>query len=591
MARLRDEDIEIYLENIPSDNESFCSDFDMNFEGLDDQETNIVLDNNIILDASFDEEDNIPLSNFRSEEPPPLEETRSVREPKWKKNYSMSQPGEFSGCVGVAQHILETENITPLVLFRQLWSADLLEKLAFETNLYATQSEKAYKPTTVEEIEIFLALNLVMGIKKSPSYRDYWSSAPDLHDAYISMFMPLKRFSWLLSNIHLNDNNCMPAKNSPNYDKLYKIRPLLDIMKRNFQENYRPSEKIAIDESMVKFKGRNYLKQYMPKKPIKRGYKIWMKCAESGYCLDFDVYTGKQGTEVETDLGGRVVRQFCSNLKGKFHKVYFDNYFNSYQLEVDLLKDQILACGTVNSTRKYLPKLKDDKELQRGQHDYRISDTNVSVLKWKDKRSVFILSNYHDPRNVGNVTRRERDGSTAEISCPEAIKDYNANMNFVDKFDQLKSCYSIDRKSHKWWHRIFFHFLDCCVVNSFLIYKELRNTRPDLDNLTLKDFRRSVYQGMLAPAMVNKPRLTGMNSPRSTGSSPRPVLIKRHKPTVPEEVRLESSRHQPERTTSRRCAKCSTSKKPVRTIWKCSTCKVPLCLRKDKSCFQDFHKK
>lgn len=94
-------------------------------------------------------------------------------------------------------------------------------------------------------------------------------------------------------------------------------------------------------------------------------------------------------------------------------------------------------------------KLKEDKDLQRGQHDYRISDTNVSILKWRDKRSVFILSNYHDPKNVGKVTRRERNGETVEISCPEAVIDYNSHMNFVDKFDQLKSCYDIDRKSHK----------------------------------------------------------------------------------------------------------------------------------------------
>lgn len=231
--------------------------------------------------------------------------------------------------------------------------------------------------------------------------------------------------------------------------------------------------------------------------------------------------------------------------------------------------------------------------MQRGQHDYRISDTNISILKWRDKRSVFILSNYHDPKNVGKVIRKERNGESVEVSCPEAVKDYNSNMNFVDKFDQLKSCYEIDRKSHKWWHRILFHFLDCCIVNAFLVYKELQsNSRPDLEALTLKDFSRSVYQGLLAPAFVNRRRHHSVESPCSSGvSSPRPVQIKRHKPAVPEEIRLECNQHQPERCTSRRCAKCSTSNTPVRTIWKCKTCNVPLCLRKGKSCFQDFHKK
>ncbi|KAF9409727.1 hypothetical protein HW555_011017 [Spodoptera exigua] len=617
---LADGDIENCLEEIPSDDDSCCS-AESDQETHDAQPPTMLLGDVVgerLQSYSFDEEDSEPLSSLRSTLPPQevatpvAEESTSsslqTRAPKWKKNYSLSPPGEFTEDVGVPAHILELESITPLALFRMFWSNDLQGIISFQTNLYATQSGKAFTPTTPEEIDVFVAVNLVMGIKKLPSYRDYWCSAPDLHDTYSSMFMPLKRFSWLLHYLHLNDNNVMPARNSPGYDKVYKIHPLLDIMRRNFQHNYRPSEKIAIDESMhnyrpsekiaidesmVKFKGRSYLKQYMPKKPIKRGYKIWMICAQSGYCLDFELYTGKQGSEVGKDLGGRVVRQFCSSLRGKNHKVYFDNVFNSYQLQIDLRDGQILACGTVNSNRKLLPKLKEDKDLQRGQHDYRISDTNVSILKWRDKRSVFILSNYHDPKNVGKVTRRERNGETVEISCPEAVIDYNSHMNFVDKFDQLKSCYDIDRKSHKWWHRIFFHFLDCSVVNSFLVYKELQSTsRPELETLTLKNFRRSVYQGLLAPAYVNQRRHHSVDSPRSSGApSSGPAVIKRHKPTVADEIRLESNRHQPERSTSRRCAKCSTSNTPVRTVWKCKTCNVPLCLRKGKSCFEDFHKK
>lgn len=65
----------------------------------------------------------------------------------------------------------------------------------------------------------------------------------------------------------------MPNKNDPNYDKLYKIRPLLDILKMNFNKNYYKSENVAIDESMIKFKGRNYLKQYMPKNQSNGGIK------------------------------------------------------------------------------------------------------------------------------------------------------------------------------------------------------------------------------------------------------------------------------------------------------------------------------
>jgi hypothetical protein len=41
---------------------------------------------------------------------------------------------------------------------------------------------------------VFIGLNIFMGIKQLPSYRDYWSSAPDLHDAYVSQMMTINQF-------------------------------------------------------------------------------------------------------------------------------------------------------------------------------------------------------------------------------------------------------------------------------------------------------------------------------------------------------------------------------------------------------------
>lgn len=46
---------------------------------------------------------------------------------------------------------------------------------------------------------------------------------------------------------------------------------------------------------MVAFTGRSTMKQYMPLKPIKRGFKVWaMTDSATGYLLSFDVYTGKK---------------------------------------------------------------------------------------------------------------------------------------------------------------------------------------------------------------------------------------------------------------------------------------------------------
>ncbi|CAH1983325.1 unnamed protein product [Acanthoscelides obtectus] len=110
--------------------------------------------------------------------------------------------------------------------------------------------------------------------------------------------------------------------------------------------------------------------------------------------------------------------------------------------------------------------MKADKELKRGDTNWKISDTGLSIFKWKDKRCVHLLSNYHDPRIFSIVRRKSRNGQIEDVNCPRILLDYNMNMGFVDKLDQLKSNFGLDRRSHKWWHRIFFHFIDICVVNS-----------------------------------------------------------------------------------------------------------------------------
>jgi hypothetical protein len=37
------------------------------------------------------------------------------------------------------------------------------------------------------------------------------------------------------------------------------------------------------------------------------------------------------------------------------------------------------------------------------------------------------------------VERKNKDGTSENILCPEIVKQYNANMGFVDKADMLES--------------------------------------------------------------------------------------------------------------------------------------------------------
>ena len=103
-----------------------------------------------------------------------------------------------------------------------------------------------------------------------------------------------RRFELLMRYIHLNDSEKQPPRESDDYDKLYKVRPLLDLVVSAFKNAYTPHQSLSVDESIIGFKGRLCWVQYMPNKPTKWGIKAWVLADSSnGYVSNFKLYTGK----------------------------------------------------------------------------------------------------------------------------------------------------------------------------------------------------------------------------------------------------------------------------------------------------------
>ena len=122
--------------------------------------------------------------------------------------------------------------------------------------------------------------------------RSYWSSKWPFQNDTFSYIMSGRRFELLMRYLHLNNSEQQPPRSSPDYDKLYKIRPLLDLLIKSFQLVYVPNREIAVDENI--YKGRLSWIQYMPKKPTKWGIKTWVLAESgSGYVWNFKLYTGK----------------------------------------------------------------------------------------------------------------------------------------------------------------------------------------------------------------------------------------------------------------------------------------------------------
>ena len=80
------------------------------------------------------------------------------------------------------------------------------------------------------------------------------------------------------------------------FSRLQKVNAVISALKQRFKSVYYPHSQLSIDEAMIPFKGQSSIKQYLPLKPAKRGFKVWaMADTLNGYLYDFNVYTGATG--------------------------------------------------------------------------------------------------------------------------------------------------------------------------------------------------------------------------------------------------------------------------------------------------------
>lgn len=480
----------------------------------------------------------------------------------------------------------EVEECKPLNFFMKVLSSIFLRYIIYQSNLYASQNHNTLD-LTIDELKVYLGILIIMGFHKLPSMRLYWSSDPNFGVRRIQSIMPLKRFLKITRFLHLNDNKTMPKKSDNVYDKLYKIRPILDYTDKRFKLLFHPSRFLSIDESMVKYKGRSVLKQYMPMKPIKRGFKIWViACAVTGYCVGLSMYEGAEKVDKKISLGERVVNKLTHAFEGLGYCLFFDNFFASITLVRNLLRRKLFACATLRPTRRYFPKnlLKADKTLKTGEIDF-VTTEDITISKWKDrgKKAVNVISTMHKPDKIVKVLRTQKDGTRTEVDCPESVAEYNRYMGGVDKFDQLLAAYPITWKSKRWWLRVFYYCIDASIVNSYILYKtklkELNNGKKPLTHLQF----RSLLANELIGSYSGRVK-TGPISQFGTGR-------KRNHPdgraTLRNSLRLNNvGKHLPIEGTRRRCAFCSTTKEQKRSTICCQECTVALCL----NCFVPFHK-
>ena len=391
-------------------------------------------------------------------------------------------------------------------------------------------------------------------------------------------------FQNILRYLHLNDSTQQKKCGEEGYDKLFKVRPLLDHFSAMFLLYYQPAQHVSIDEMIIGTRCRVAFLQYMPKKPTRFGIKVWVLAeAKTGYVLDFQVYTGAEKDDNNKGLAYRIVNCLIQKYQGKNHLLYVDNFYTSPELLVELLKKGVYCTGTVRPNCKGFPVnlIPCNKSVQIGSYRFAICPTHqLTAVWWKDRRDVYAISTLHK-KSVLTVLKRPKGSKEKQnVPCPEMITDYNQFMGGVHLCDQCLSYYSMTtRKTLKWWKKVFWRFLDICVLNLWIIYK---SNFPDSNISTQKQFRLQLVKELVQPLLSLK---SSPNCPphlRPIGRLPtmqEPRLVGKHfayKSTQRKWCTVCSNKPSP--TTGKRCDK--------KTQNFCPKCQVFLCLGE---CFEVYH--
>ena len=144
--------------------------------------------------------------------------------------------------------------------------------------MYSVQKGPESVVCTPGKIEQLIDIQMFMSIVQLAYYM-YWQAEtryPQVADA-----MSLHRYKLLRKYLHVSDNSKRDGPANKD-NKLFKIKPVLNHVRTNCMA-IEPEIKHSIDERIIPAKTTySGIRQYNPKKPVKWGFKNFVRFGESG---------------------------------------------------------------------------------------------------------------------------------------------------------------------------------------------------------------------------------------------------------------------------------------------------------------------
>lgn len=436
-----------------------------------------------------------------------------------------------------------------------------------------TNPEKKKKPTFLfnyyqkhihvidfNDIKAFLAIIIIMGLKKYSKQDDHWSTDILYIDPKVSGIMPKHMFKTFKCAFHIDDDSLFKS------ETFGKLHTIINVLNLKF---YVLDQQITIDETIIPFRGSAGFIYYIPTKPTKIGIKMYSLCESStGYCYSFKLDGGKK--DKKPDFINNLVCEFVSGLEKKGYILFTDSWYSNPELFEILSKNQIAATGMIRKNRtNFIKKF----VLQLTKECESACKNDVNCVLWKDKtkkreRIIKLISTIHS----SEMKMLEISKGKPKV-LPEILKEYQENMKGVDIMNSAIHYYKFGHRSYKWWEPIFYELLEIVINNSLIIYNKITNKK-----ISPQEFREKVIEGLLRGWSCHLPlkkTLIMQYNPKLMPTLPAINICYLHS--------IIRTQHE-----DQDCVFCSSRNNRKRTIYGCADCSgnPHLC----PECFLEYHK-
>jgi hypothetical protein len=409
---------------------------------------------------------------------------------------------------------MQSRFTNPLSSFLAFLPLEFWKLFVFQTNRYAANKQAQAtlvdggpsvnwaSRLTLNEMFTFVGILIQMTMRPTPgqTYTNCWQ---DKRWHPYTDRMPLRRFQAIRGMLHMTEKG-FPEESSN--DALYKVRPLLNVLKKTLGDYLIPGSDLALDETSVACRskyGRNLIFYNNTKPSGKYHFRFYALCDSDSYsCLRIVIHT-RNGSDRADGYVGKGTHQALNivdndssddeniNELGKTTKLVLDiarpfyhsgrvlnmdRYYTSPEVFLELRKQGLYARGTCMTNRRMFPKMvtfteAEARKERRGSCRLAVNqENNLVAIGWIDGNPVHLITTA-DGTEMTQVKRRVQQEQRQQ-SAPTAVRKYGRGMQAVDRFDQLMSLYSLAKRHafKKWYLKLTMALLDVGMINAEIHY-------------------------------------------------------------------------------------------------------------------------